>query len=398
MKLNKFERIKERLDCVFDDAPLGFEKLENDEHKVESQDPLEEVNLGTIEKKRITYISKLAKKSFKEQIAQVLHEYKDCFAWDYKEMSGLDRNLVKHRLPMTLGKKLVKQNPRRFAPQVIKKIKEEIERLLKAKFIRTSRYADWVSNIVHVIKKNGKIRVCIDFRDLNAATPKDAYHMPIVETMIDSVTGNEILSLLDGYSRYNPIYIAKNDVLKIAFRCPGGLGTYEWVVMPFGLKNAETLLQVLWAYRNSPRNATQTTPYKLVYGHEAILPIDINLQSVHVQRQNDIPVKDELIRLDDERMIAIQNIIQQKEKIARVYNKKVKSKQFSSGDLNLKVILPMDQKSRDHGKWSYNWEGPFVIERFYSNNAYLIKEINLRNTSKLINGKYLKKFHESNMY
>nr|KYP40046.1 Retrovirus-related Pol polyprotein from transposon opus [Cajanus cajan] len=102
-------------------------------------------------------------------------------------MPGLDRNLVEHSLPMILGKKLVKQNPRRFAPQVIEKIKEEIERLLKAKFIRTSRYADWVSNIVPIIKKNGKMRVCIDFRDLNAATPKDAYPMPIVETMIDVV-------------------------------------------------------------------------------------------------------------------------------------------------------------------------------------------------------------------
>nr|KYP34903.1 Retrotransposable element Tf2 [Cajanus cajan] len=217
--------------------------MENNGLKVESHDPLEEVNLGTIEKRRITYVSKLAEKSVKEQIVQVLHEYKDCFAWDYEEMPGLDRNLVEHRLPMILGKKPVKQNPRRFAPQVIEKIKEEIERLLKAKFIRTSRYADWVSNIVPVIKKNGKMRVCIDFRDLNAATPKDAYPMPIAETMIDVVAGNEILSLLDGYSGYNQIYIAKNDVSKTAFRCPGALGTYEWVVMPFGLKNAGATYQ-----------------------------------------------------------------------------------------------------------------------------------------------------------
>ncbi|XP_020209336.1 protein NYNRIN [Cajanus cajan] len=157
--------------------------------------------------------------------------------------------------------------------------------------------------------------------------------------------------------------------------------------------------------QNSPRNATQTTPYKLVYGHEAVLPIDINLQSVQVQRQNELPVKDywnlmydELMRLDDERMTAMQNVIHQKEKIARVYNKKVKSKQFSSGDLVLKVILPMDQKSQNRGKWTYNWEGPFIIERIYSNNAYLIKELNSRNESKVMNGKYLKKFHESSMY
>uniref|UniRef100_A0A151UGR4 Reverse transcriptase domain-containing protein n=1 Tax=Cajanus cajan TaxID=3821 RepID=A0A151UGR4_CAJCA len=143
----------------------------NDGLKVESRDPLEEVNLGSIEKRRITYVSKLAEKSVKEQIVQVLHKYKDCFAWDYEEMPGLDRNLVKYRLPMILGKKPVKQNPRRFAPQAIEKIKEEIERLLKDKFIRTSRYADWVSNIVPVvmIEKGGRIskatkgQVIVDF-------------------------------------------------------------------------------------------------------------------------------------------------------------------------------------------------------------------------------------------
>nr|KYP62764.1 Transposon Ty3-I Gag-Pol polyprotein [Cajanus cajan] len=118
-------------------------------------------------------------------------------------MPGLDRGLVEHRLPMIPEKKPVKQSPRRFAPEVIEKIKEEIERLLKAKFIRTSRYAEWISNVVPVIKKNGKLWVCIDFRDLNTATPKDEYPMPIAETMIDAAAGNEIMSLLDGYSGYN---------------------------------------------------------------------------------------------------------------------------------------------------------------------------------------------------
>nr|KYP74734.1 Transposon Ty3-G Gag-Pol polyprotein [Cajanus cajan] len=158
-------------------------------------------------------------------------------------MPGLDRELVEHRLPMIPGKRPMKQSPRRFAPEVIKKIKGEIERLLNAKFIRTSRYAEWISNVVPVIKKNGKLRVCIDFRDLNAATPKDEYPMPIAETMIDAVASNEIMSLLDGYSGYNQIYIAANDVSKTAFRCLGALGVYEWVMMPFRLKNAGATYQ-----------------------------------------------------------------------------------------------------------------------------------------------------------
>nr|KYP75515.1 hypothetical protein KK1_008254 [Cajanus cajan] len=102
---------------------------------------------------------------------------------------------------------------------------------------------------------------------------------------------------------------------------------------------------------------------------------------------------DELISLDEERLIAVQNLVQQKEKVERAYNKRVKIQRFRVGDLVLKVILPIDQKSRYLGKWSYNWDGPFIVEEVYSNNAYVIRELN-SNASKVINGKYLKCFHK----
>lgn len=93
-------------------------------------------------------------------------------------MPGLDRNLVEHRLPIKPECKPYKQPPRRMSTEVMLKVKEKIERLLQAGFIRTARYVEWLSNIVPVVKKNGKLRVCIDFRNLNTATQKEEYPMP----------------------------------------------------------------------------------------------------------------------------------------------------------------------------------------------------------------------------
>ena len=91
------------------------------------------------------------------------------------------------------------------------------------------------------MKKNGKIRVCVDFRDLNVATPKDMYVMPIAYMLVDSTTNNELLSFMDGFSSLNKIFI--EDIPKTAFRCPSFIGTFEWLVMSFGLKNAGATYQ-----------------------------------------------------------------------------------------------------------------------------------------------------------
>ena len=80
-------------------------------------------------------------------------------------MPCLDQKLVEHRLPIRIGYMPFKQSPRRMSPKVILKVKEEIERLLKAGFIRMARYVDWISNVVPVVKKNDKLRICIDFQN-----------------------------------------------------------------------------------------------------------------------------------------------------------------------------------------------------------------------------------------
>jgi len=80
IQYNKTEKIVEKLDCIFDNSPLGFERPQVDNLKMLAQDPLEEINLGTIEDPRPTYISKLVLVEIKSQLIDLLHEFKDCFA------------------------------------------------------------------------------------------------------------------------------------------------------------------------------------------------------------------------------------------------------------------------------------------------------------------------------
>lgn len=74
-------------------------------------------------------------------------------------------------------------------------------------------------------------RLCVDFRNLNLATPKDEYPMPIADLLVDSTACNCVLSLLDAHSGYNQVPIAEEDINKTSFRCPGPVGAYEWRVM-----------------------------------------------------------------------------------------------------------------------------------------------------------------------
>jgi hypothetical protein len=157
----------------------------------------------------------------------LLKEYSKCFAWDYTEKPGLDRSIIEHRLPLKKGFWPFQQRVRQMRTEVLEEVRKEIEKMLEAGFIRPCRYADWISSIVPVQKKDGRWWVCVDFRDLNRATPKDEYPMPVAETLINAVAGNKILSFMDGNASYNQIFKALEDIHKTAFRVPGVMGLFE---------------------------------------------------------------------------------------------------------------------------------------------------------------------------
>ena len=168
-------------------------------------DELKEINLGTTEESRPTFISALLTPKEEEGYLKLLVEYKYVFAWTYKEMPGLNPSTALHHLVVKKGVHLVKQAQRRFQPELIPQIETEVNKLIEASFICEVQYLEWIANIVPVKKKNGQIQVCVDFCDLNSACPKDDFPLSITEVMVDAITSHEALSFMDSSSRYNQI-------------------------------------------------------------------------------------------------------------------------------------------------------------------------------------------------
>ncbi|XP_073262695.1 uncharacterized protein [Populus alba] len=175
------------------------------------------------------------------ELSALLHEYSDVFAWSYKDMPGLNTNIVVHKIPLEEGCKPVKQKLRRAHPETWIKVKAELEKQWNAGFLEVVTYPQWVSNIVVVPKKEGKIRVCVDFRDLNKASPKDDFPLPHIDILVDNAARSSTYSFMDGFSGYNQIKMATEDRAKTTFVTPWG--TYCYKVMLFGLKNAGATYQ-----------------------------------------------------------------------------------------------------------------------------------------------------------
>ena len=151
-------------------------------------------------------------------------------------MPGVPRGLAEHRLRVDLKAKPVKEHPRRSAMEKGKEIGKEVARLLAAEFIREIYHSEWLANVVMVPKKDDSLCMCIDFKHINRACPKDQFHLPRIDHIVDSTARCERLSFLDAYFGYHQIRLYGPDEIKIAFITP--FGCFCYVTMPFGLKNA----------------------------------------------------------------------------------------------------------------------------------------------------------------
>jgi hypothetical protein len=164
----------------------------------------------------------------------------------------------------------------------------------------------------------------------------------------------------------------------------------------------EVLSEALWAYRMSCHGAIKTSPYQLVYGQEAVLPWEIKAGSRRITFQNDLTAEEYAALMSDSiedatelRLWSLEKIKENKAKVARAYNKKVKPKEFQVGDLVWEAVLPLGTKDKVYGKWSPNWHGPYKVVQVLKGNAYMLEQLDGVKFPVAVNGQHLKKYFPS---
>jgi len=165
----------------------------------------------------------------------------DMFAWSPSDMPGIPRVVAEHSLEIRSGSKPVKQRLRRFDEEKRKIIGEEVYKLLTAGFIKEVHHPDWLANPVLVKKKNGKMRMCVDYTSLNKAYLKVPFPSSCIDQIFDSTVGCKTLSFIDADSSYHQKKMKESDQLATSFITPFGM--YCYVTMPFGLRNARATYQ-----------------------------------------------------------------------------------------------------------------------------------------------------------
>jgi len=177
-------------------------------------------------------------KARSEEIPVVCH-YSDVFS----EITGLppDRE-VEFSIDLVPGTQPIHKAPYRMAPTELKELKEQLQELLDRGFIRPS-VSPWGAPVLFVKKKDGSMRMCIDYRELNRVTIKNKYPLPRIDDLFDQLKGASIFSKIDLLSGYHQLKVKEEDIPKTAIRTR--YGHFEFLVMPFGLTNAPSVFMDL---------------------------------------------------------------------------------------------------------------------------------------------------------
>lgn len=163
----------------------------------------------------------------------VVQDFADVFPDD---LPGLPpKREIEFHIDLIPGSSPISKAPYRMAPLELAELKTQLEELQEKGFIRPS-VSPWGAPVLFVKKKDGSLRLCIDYRELNKITIKNKYPLPRIDDLFDQLKGAGVFSKIDLRSGYHQLRIAETDIPKTAFRTR--YGHYEFRVMPFGLTNA----------------------------------------------------------------------------------------------------------------------------------------------------------------
>ena len=156
-------------------------------------------------------------------------------------MLGINLKITQHHIDTYAHMVPVKQELRHMRTEWLLRIKEEVTKQLKVGFIKLVHQDEWIANVVLVPNKDGKVIMCLDFRDLNKACPKDDFPLPHIDVLVDNIASSALISFMDGFSGYNQIKMAHRNMTRTTFTIEWEI--YCYTVMPFGLKNASATYQ-----------------------------------------------------------------------------------------------------------------------------------------------------------
>ncbi|GJY34867.1 putative reverse transcriptase domain-containing protein [Tanacetum coccineum] len=187
-------------------------------------------------------MSRLFGKSKKRQLQDVpiVKNFLEVFPED---LPGLPHTRqVEFHIDLVPGAAPVARAPYRLAPSEMKELADQLQELSDKGFIRPSS-SPWGAPVLFVKKKDGSLRMCIDYRELNKLTVKNRYPLPRIDDLFDQLQGSSVYSKIDLRSGYHQLRVREEDISKTAFRTR--YGHYEFQVMPFGLTNAPAVFMDL---------------------------------------------------------------------------------------------------------------------------------------------------------
>jgi hypothetical protein len=170
-----------------------------------------------------------------EALSTLLHKYQDVFCENLPPGSSAIQDPAENTIPLEPGSKPPFRKSFRLSPAELAELKKQIREFLERGWIQPST-SPYGAPVLFVKKKDGTLRCCIDYRQLNKITVKNRYPLPRIDDLLDQVAGHRWFSTLDLASGYYQIKLSPEDVPKTAFSTPWA--HYEWKVLVMGLTNA----------------------------------------------------------------------------------------------------------------------------------------------------------------